>query len=174
MLGPTYLSIEEATHKYGVEKKVLTQLIEAGMIETRETPSGEMLVVADKNGNGHKPQTKEEIIAAKFAHLCEQTISASEASRKYGKIHGIPIAYQSLSRWVKAGVIQAEFDGYRLQMCEADVAYCAEVYAQKYREYSGRMSGVRIFDEDGNPYQLKYPEVAEQLRHERHQSRQSN
>lgn len=174
MLGPTYLSLEEATRKYGVEKKVLTQLIEAGMIKTRETPTGELFVVADKNGNDQEFQTKDEIIAEKFTHLREQTISASEASRKYGKLHGIPIAHQTLSRWVKAGVIKAEFDGYRLQMREADVAYCAEVYAQKYREYSGRMSGVHIFDEDGNPYQLKYPEVAEQLRHERHQSRKSN
>jgi hypothetical protein len=33
------------------------------------------------------------------------------------------------------------------------------------------MSGVRIFDKNGNPYQLKYPEVAEQLRLERRQAR---
>lgn len=170
----TYLSLEEVARKYDLRKKVLTQLIEAGMIETRQTPAGELLVVADKNGNGQEPQTKEEIIAAKFAHLCEQPISASEASRKYGKLHGVPIAHQTFSRWAKAGFIKAEFDGYRLQMREADVAYCAEIYAQKYQEYRGRMSGVRIFDEDGNPYQLKYPEVAEQLRHERHQSRKSN
>ncbi|MCQ3976158.1 MAG: hypothetical protein DPW09_22245 [Anaerolineae bacterium] len=172
MLGPTYLSIEEATRKYGVEKKVLTQLIEAGMIETRETPTGEMLVVADKNGNGHKPQTKEEIIAAKFAHLREQPISASEASRKYSKIHGVPISNQLFSRWGQLGHITVLERGYRLQLDEADVAYCAEIYAQKYKEYNGRMSGVRIFDDEGNPYQLKYPEVAEQLREERRLARQ--
>jgi hypothetical protein len=170
----TYLTLEEAARKYDVAEKVLTQLIAAGMIETHETPTGDVFVVADKNENGQEPQTKEEIIAAKFAHLQEQLISASEASRKYGRLHGIPIAHQTFSRWAKAGVINAKFDGYRLQMREADVAYCAEVYAQKYREYSGRMSGARIFDEDGNPYRLKYPEVAEQLRHERRQSRQSN
>ncbi len=173
MLGPTYLSIEEATHKYGVEKKVLTQLIEAGMIETRETPTGEMLVVADKNGNGHKPQTKEEIIAAKFAHLRGQPISASEASRKYSGIHDVPISHVLFGRWVRAGYITVMKRGYRLQMDEAEVAYCAEIFAQKYQEYGGCMSGVRIFDEDGNPYQLKYPEVAEQLRIERRLARQA-
>jgi hypothetical protein len=34
------------------------------------------------------------------------------------------------------------------------------------------MSGVRIFDEIGNPYQLKYPEVAQQLRVDRHLARE--
>lgn len=172
MLGPTYLSIEEATRKYGVEKKVLTQLIEAGMIETRETPTGEMLVIADKNGNGHKPQTKEEIIATKFAHLRGQPLSASEASRRYSKIHGVPISNQLFSRWSQLGHITVLERGYRLQLDEADVAYCAEIYAQKYKEYNGRMSGVRIFDDESNPYQIKYPEVAEQLREERRLARQ--
>lgn len=172
MLGPTYLSIEEATRKYGVEKKVLTQLIEAGMIETHETPTGEMLVVADKNGNGHNPQTKEEIIAAKFAHLCGQPISASEASRKYSKLYSIPISQRSFSRWCEAGYITVLSRGYKLELNEAEVAYCAEIYAQKYKEYGGRMSGVRIFDEIGNPYQLKYPEVAQQLRVDRHLARE--
>jgi hypothetical protein len=116
-----------------VEKKVLTQLIGAGMIETRETPTGEMLVVADKNGNGHKPRTKEEIIAGKFTHLCGQPISASEASRKYSKIHNLPISNQLFSRWGQLGHITVLERGYRLQLNEADVAYCAEIYAQKYR-----------------------------------------
>jgi hypothetical protein len=31
------------------------------------------------------------------------------------------------------------------------------------------MSGVRIFDDAGNPYRLKYPEVARQMRIERHE-----
>jgi hypothetical protein len=64
--------------------------------------------------------------------------------------------------------------GYRLQLDEADVAYCAEIFAQKYKEYNGRMSGVRIFDDESNPYQLKYPEVAEQLREERRLARQED
>jgi hypothetical protein len=173
MLNPTYLSLEEATRKYGVEKKVLTQLIEAGMIETRETPTGELLVVADKNGNSQDFQTKEEIIAAKFAHLRRRPISASEASRRYSDIHGVPISHVLFSRWVRAGYITVMKRGYRLHMDEAEAAYCAEIFAQKYQAYGGCMSGVRIFDEAGNPYQLKYPEVAEQLRLERRLARQT-
>ncbi len=168
MPNPIYLPLKEAAKKHDVEEKVLTQLIAAGMIEAVER-NGETVVAVDKNGNDdNESQTKDEIIAAKFAHLKGQPISASEASRKYSKIHGVPISNQSFSRWAtKLGYIIVLERGYRLQMDEAEVAYCAEVYAQKYREYDGRMSGVRIFDKDGNPYQLKYPEVAEQLRIER-------
>lgn len=172
MANPTYLSLEEAARKYDVKKKVLTQLIEAGMIETRQSPTGELLVVADKNGNGQEPQTKEEIIAAKFAHLRGHPISASEASRKYSNIHDVPISHVLLGRWAKAGYITVMKRGYRLQMDEAEVAYCTEIFAKKYQEYEGHMSGVRVFDEDGSPYQLKYPEVAEQLRMERRQASQ--
>ena len=174
MPNSTYFTIEEAARKYGVKKKVLTQLIEDGMVQTRKTPTGDVLVVAENNGNSQEPQTKEEIISEKYAHLRKQLISASDASRKYSKIHEVPILQQSFSRWAKAGYISSEFDGYRLQMNEAEVAYCAEVYAQKYKDYGGRMSGVRIFDENGDPYTLKYPEVAKQLRFERRQSRKSD
>lgn len=65
MPNPTYLSLEEAALRYGVKEKVLTQLIADGMLQTRTTSSGELLVVADKNGDSLETQTKEEIIAAK-------------------------------------------------------------------------------------------------------------
>lgn len=100
-----HLSLEEAARRYGVKERVLTQLIEDGMLQTRTTSSGEIVVVADQNGNSQDPQTKEEIIAAKFAHLREQPISASEASRKYSKNHGVTISQPLISRWVKLGYI---------------------------------------------------------------------
>ena len=162
----TYLSLEEVARKYDLRKKVLTQLIEAGMIETRQTPAGELLVVADKNGNGQEPQTKEEIIAKEFAHLRDKTISASEASRRYSDSQ-IKIYPSRFSDWAKAGYITSEFDGYRLLLNEAEVAYCAKIYREKFKEYGGRLTGVTIFDDAGNPYQIKYPEVAQQMRSER-------
>lgn len=155
MLGPTCLSLEEAARKYGVEEEVLTQLIEAGMIETRETPTGELLVVADKNGSNQDPHTKEEIIAAKFVHLREQPISAYGAQKKYG------IHHNSFIRWARAGYITILNEAERsLELDEADVAYCAHVYHLKKEEYGGNIAGVKIFDEDGNPYQVKYPELS--------------
>lgn len=166
MPNQTYLTLKEAAKKHKVEEKVLTRLIAAGMIEAVEE-EGETLVAVDKNGNGNngkKPQTKEEIIAAKFAHLCGQKISASEASRKYSKAYGISLSQVQFSRWAKFGFITILEKGYRIQLDEAEVAYCAEIFAQKYQEYSGQLRGVSIFDEDGNPYQVKYPDIAEERR----------
>ncbi len=166
---PVYLPLAEAASKFGLSKKVLTQMIQAGKIEAVQLPTGELLVAAEKNGQ--KPKSKEEIIAEKFAHLREQPISASEASRKYSEIYGISISNQLFSRWGQIGHITVLERGYRLQLDEAEVAYCAEIYAQKYKEYEGKMAGVRIFDENGNPYQLKYREVAEQMRMDRRLAR---
>jgi hypothetical protein len=159
-----YIPLASAAKRYGVEEAVLTQLILAGMIETRAVSEG-ILVAVDKNGNfeqsAKQPQTKEEIIAAKFKHLQGKNISSSEASRKYSKKHGVPISQVQFSRWAKYGLITVLEKGYRIQLNESEVAYCAEVFAQKYREYDGQLRGVNIFDEDGDPYQVKYPDVAE-------------
>jgi hypothetical protein len=162
---PTYLPLRTAAQKYGLSEKVLTQLVQTGKIEAVKLPSGELLVSAE---NGQL-RTKDEIIAQEFAHLRGQAISASEASRKYSKKYGIPIPYQNFSRWADSGYIAIKSRGYRLQLDEADVAYCAEIYAEKYKEYDGQMQGVPVFDEDGNPYQVKHQEVAEQKRTERRQ-----
>lgn len=67
-----------------IEEKVLTQLITVGMLETK-TVSGGILVAVDKNGGAEQPeepQTKEEIIAAKFGDLIGQPITLSEAAEK--------------------------------------------------------------------------------------------
>lgn len=48
----------------------------------------------------------------------------------------------------------------------------ADVFAHKHREYDGQMQGVNVFDEDGNPYQPKYPEIAEQKRVKRRLERE--
>jgi len=162
---PTYLPFSDAAIRLRLSEKALTQLVKAGKIEAVQLPSGELLVSAE---NGQF-KTKDEIIAEKFAHLRGQVISASEASRKYGEKYGISIPYQNFTRWADAGYIEIKDRGYRLQLDEADVAYCAEIYAEKYKEYDGKMQGVPVFDEDGNPYQVKQQEVAEQKRAERRQ-----
>lgn len=70
------------------------------------------------------------------------------------------ISHVMFSRWARAGYIEVKERGYRLKLNEADVAYCAKIYAEKYKAYNGKMTGVTVFDEEGNPYRLKYPEIA--------------
>jgi hypothetical protein len=155
---PTYLPFDQAARRYGLSPNLLTQQIQAGKIAAVKLPSGELLVAAD-NTNGQDYQTKDEIIAAHFAHLRGQTINAYQAQQKYG------IRYQNFIKWARTGYINILREEDRLfEMDEADVAYCAYVYRKKEEEYKGRIAGVRIFNDDGNPYQLKYPDLAAQRR----------
>lgn len=138
----------------GLSEKALTQLAEAGTIAAIQTSSGELLVAADNNGTPHQTEykTKDEIIAEKFSHLRGQGISATAASRKY-KIH-----HSNFINWARSGYIKILNEKKRLlEMDEADVAYCDYIYHQKRQEYGGNIAGVRIFDENGNPYQVKHP-----------------
>jgi predicted site-specific integrase-resolvase len=152
---PTYLPLAEAAEKFGLSKKVLTQMIQAGKIEAVQLPSGELLVAAE-NGNGHEPQTKEDIISVKFAHLRKQSITVTEAAEKY------ELPRSNILTWKLRGYISVLKEGYRLELDEADVAYCAYIYDR--RQKSGTVSGSRIFDEEGNPYELKYPDLAQKRR----------
>lgn len=159
MPNSTCVPLDEAAHKYGVTKNVLTQLIADGIVQTRTTSTGELLVVADQNGNNPDPRTKEEIIADKFAQLRGQPISAYGAQKKYG------IHHNSFIRWARSGYISILNKAERsLELDESDVAYCAYVYQQKKEEYGGNVAGVKIFDDDGNPYQVKYPELSARRR----------
>ena len=154
---PTYIPFNQATRHYGLSKKVLTQEIQAGKIQAVQLPSGDLLVAAENNGQNY--QTKEEIIAQKFAHLKGQGISASAASKEYG------IHHQNFINWARSGYIKILTERTRLlEMDAADVAYCAYIYNQKKEEYGGKIAGVTIFDDNGNPYQVKYPDLAAQRR----------
>lgn len=51
------------------------------------------------------------------------------------------------------------------------MAFCAAVYNAKLKLYGGHLTGVPIFDEDGNPYQVKYPDLAAERPTERRQKR---
>jgi predicted site-specific integrase-resolvase len=132
---------------------VLTQQIRVGKIQAVQLPSGDLLVAAESNGQDY--QTKEEIIDDKFTHLRGQTINAYQAQQEYG-IHP-----STFIRWARAGYIKIIREEERLiEMDAADIAYCVYIYKQKKKEYGGRISGVKIFDKEGNPYQVKYPDLA--------------
>ena len=148
---PTYLPLSEAADKYDLSEKALTQLIEAGKIEAVRLPSGEVLVPAD---NGSKaPQTKEEIVTEKFADLQEKPITVSKAANTY-ELHE-----RTIRRWIENGYIKVIKEDSPIQIDQADVAYCKDIY----RQYGGKR-GVRIFDEDGSPYELKHPKLAQYRR----------
>ena len=155
---PTYLPFSDAAIRLRLSEKALTQLVKAGKIEAVQLPSGELLVAAENNGG--KTQNKQKIISERFSHLRGQTINAYAAQKEYG------IRYQNFIKWARAGYIEIihEDEGRLVEMDAADVAYCAHMYHRKKAEYGGNIAGVRIFDDDGNPYQLKYPDLSAKRR----------
>jgi predicted site-specific integrase-resolvase len=155
---PTYLPLSDAARKFSLSEKALTQLVKTGKIEAVQLPSGELLVAAEYNGG--KPLTKQEIISERFSHLRGKTINAYAAQKEYG------IRYQNFIKWARSGYIEIihEDEGRLVEMDAADVAYCAYMYKRKKAEYDGNIAGVRIFDDDGNPYRLKYPDLSAKRR----------
>ncbi len=151
---PTFIPLAEAARKYNLSEKVLTQLIQVGKIQAVRLPTGELLVDADNNG--HELKTKEEIIAKEFAQLKGRLITVTEAAQKYN------LHRDSILEWVTRGYItplKQGGRGSRMELDEAEVAYCAKIH----RSRAGKR-GVRLFDQYGNPYQLKRPKLAEYRR----------
>jgi hypothetical protein len=148
---PTFLPLPDAARKFNLTEQVLTQLIKAGKIEAVQLPSGELLVP----DNNHKPRTKKEIIAKEFAHLRGQSITISQAVKDY------KIPDSTIRNWVTLKYINTidTEKRYPMTVDEADVAYCAKIYYDR-----GGQSGTRLFDESGDPYQLKHPKLAEYRR----------
>lgn len=137
---PRYIPLSEAAERYGVSEEVLKRAIESGTI--RAVQLDQEVAVAEGD--------VEKIVIRKsdFEHLRGKPISITEAAEKYGIPHG------TFSRWVKAGHISViKRIGRKVLLDEADVAYRAEIYK---RMGGGR--GRRIFDADGKPYKIKYPE----------------
>lgn len=140
-----------------VLEKVLSNLKPGDRLEIKRSQTGalEMIPLAAE-------RTKSDIISREFANLQGQAISLSDASRKYN------VLPSHLSRWVKSGYIKVlDSDGYRLMIDESEAAYCAKIYQQKLVDHGGNLQGVRLFDNKGNPYEMKYPELAERKRQSR-------
>lgn len=151
----TYIPLKYAAQKYGIPEKTLLDQVKSGSIASGQLPDGELLVAEHDIGSSLHIRRED------FAHLRGRKINVRKAIWKYG------IAPRTLSRWAEAKYIRILHRGYRLDLDEGDVAYCAAVYEAKYQLYDGQLSGVPIFDQEGNPYRLKYEEIAAQKRAKR-------
>ena len=146
---PTYIPLADAAQKYGIPEKTLTQLIETGKIEAVQLSSGELLVTADIIS---PPQTKEQLVTEKYSHLSGQRITVSDAAEKYS------VDRRNLLNWKSKGYIAVLKPGYQMELDEAEVAYCVDVF-QKQQE-AGIKYGTPLFDENGLPYKLKHPDLS--------------
>jgi hypothetical protein len=119
-------------------------------------PPGSIISVVDRNGEEIMHQvipTKEDLLDKS---LIGQSITATDAASKYN------VNRYTILTWKKRNLIAVIKDGYKLELDEADVAYCAKIYHE--RRLSGIRYGAPLLTEDGLPYELKHPKLA-QYRH---------
>jgi hypothetical protein len=145
----TIVSFDEA-------KNLLTNLPPNVTIELTKLPTGGFVVFPVQE----MTKTKDQIIEEKFSGLRKQSIRLSDAAKQY------KVSTANLTRWMQAGYIKAEKQvPYNTLLNEADVAYCAHIYHERKKQ--GATFGSRLFDEKGNPYELKHPNLAKRRRRQK-------
>jgi hypothetical protein len=117
-------------------------------------PAGAKITVETLDGKrvSYVKATKEQILRRDYANLIGQPITVTDAAEKYG------IQRDTILWWKKSGFISVLKDGYRMEVDEADVAYCSKIYNE--RKNSGTLSGAPLLDNDGLPYVLKHPDLS--------------
>jgi hypothetical protein len=142
-----FIPLPQAAKRLKVSLASLKSMIERGNIKAVKL-NGTVAVA--------ESELDQVITREKFERLRGQTITIPQASAKYN------INVDTFRAWVKRGYIQLVKAGYGAEMDLADVAYCAAVY-----QAQGGGRGKRIFDEHGQPYQLKHTEWADYQRERR-------
>ena len=138
------IPLPQAAARLGLTVEALTRLVDSGTIKAN-VHEGVVLIP--------EREIAQTITREQFAKLRGKPITVAQAIEKYGLNSG------TWSRYIRTGLIEVLTPGYRMTLNEADVAYCAKVY-----EVLGGKQGSRIFDDQGRPYQLVRPEVAEYRR----------
>ena len=118
-------------------------------------PAGAKITVETLDGKRviYVKATKEQILRRDYGKLIGQPITVTDAAEKYN------IQRDTILWWKKSGFISVLKDGYRMEVDEADVAYCSKIYNE--RKNSGTLSGAPLLDDDGLPYTLKHPSLSE-------------
>ena len=157
---PLILPLSDAAREMGVDEAVLRDMVQSGKIRAFTDPEGNMYIqmteqpstvpAPDDDINARLSRIKRE----DFAHLEGVPITVSEAEQRYG------INRRTIIAWKQRGYIKTLKTGYRMELNEADVAYCATIY--KVRKPYG--SRAPLLDAEGKPYLLKYPDLARQRR----------
>ena len=171
MTIPTFIPLKEASKRTGWTVERLRELVAAGTIMAGKLPDGDIIVAVDESGTAIETPTETipddqlplaaagddinaQLSAIKredFKHLEGQGITVSEAAKKYN------VNRRTVSRWVDKGYVGVSNTGeYPMRVDEADVAYCAAIYAIRKR-YN---SLAPLLDKDGRPYLLKRPDLA--------------
>ncbi len=166
------IHLSEAAERLGLSVSDLRIRIETGTITAGMLPTGE-IVVSESELAGQKTAPLDEDINAQlraikredFAHLMGQAITVSEAAKKYSRKYGAKIIRRTVSDWTERGYIKILKSGYRMELNEADVAYCAAVHVA--RKEIGIRAGTPLLTKDGHPNLIKHPALSRYRREQR-------
>jgi len=156
------IPLPTAAKRLGVSETDLRDMIEKGTISLGVSPEGEIVVTQDFRQMDVNEALRH-INKDDFVKLTRTPITVTEAADKYG------LTRQLVFEWKKKGYIHTieESAGRgrasRMLLDEADVAYCAKIFATRQR--AGVLSGVPLLDPTGRPYLLKHPALS-RYRHE--------
>jgi hypothetical protein len=137
-----YIPLSQAAKRLGISPAALEGLIDSGNIKAARL-NGTIAVAEDE---------LDQIVAInrdQFEHLRGQAITIAQAAEKYS------LGNRTIRAWITRGYITVLVPGYGATIDEADVAYCAAVYQAR-----GGERGKRLFDDQGQPYQLSRSEWA--------------
>ena len=154
----TFLPLPEAANKLGLSVAELRSRVESGTITAGKLPDGEIVV----NITAKEDDINARLSAIKredFEYLRGNPITVSEAAKKYG------VHRNTVLEWAKQKYITVLKPGYRMQIDEADVAYCAAIHAE--RKQTGVRFGAPLLDQSGKPYLLKHPNLSKYRREQR-------
>jgi len=163
-----FLTPEEAAEQTGFTAAELLKRAETGKIlsgmfdqtlRIAVTQDGQVVEIAPTPQDDHGDDINarlSQIRREDFAHLEGQPITVSEAARKYG------VPRQTIHTWTKRGHVEAlPITSTKSKVInEADVAFCAAIYHVR-KPYGSRAP---LLDEDGQPYLIKYPDLAKARR----------
>ncbi|HEY58887.1 MAG TPA: hypothetical protein G4O04_10230, partial [Anaerolineae bacterium] len=126
-----FLTLDEAALETGYTKDNLLKRAKEGRIlagmfdgtlRVAVTENGELVEIAPLPQNGNEDDINarlRQIRREDFAHLEGVKITVSEAEQRYG------INRRTIIAWKQRGYIKTLKTGYRMELNEADVAYCA-------------------------------------------------
>lgn len=143
-----FIPLSKAARRLGIARETLLSLVDSGRIKGAVLPNGEIGV--------SEPELDQLINREQFSHLRGQPITINQATERY------ELNNRTVRNWIERGHIRVLKPGYGMELDEADVAYCAAVYTTL-----GGTRGKRLFDESGQPYQVKHTEWADYQRERR-------
>jgi len=150
------IPIHDAAKLLGLSETRLRELVQAGTIKGAILPGGDIGVSENAAEISALNENLMSIKRSQFEHVHGSPITVTEASKKYDTNRA------TILMWVRQKYIRILTPGYRMEIDEADVAYCAAIHAA--RKGFGGQTGAPLLDSSGDPYLLKHPKLSEYRR----------